>query len=227
MGNLSEAGATILFSYGFNGSSGQSPYKQKFDTPGFSDSSIFATTVIPLRLVFNDIILWNNRTPQSVRFCRPLKIQFAKETKELVLMEKEDIKDQINQLNILEIPLSTISYFSEEASESRNKLYKQDRQFHSRKTSRKNSLEDVFNRAMDTSDPYCSSINLNSRIKGHRTLNIPADVVSLFREINMHLSSQNGTSEQNKMEDEEKECYIENVCTDLLDHLVLENDDAI
>ena len=39
----------IIFIYGFDGSSGQAPYKQKFDGPGVKlDNSLFATTVIPL-----------------------------------------------------------------------------------------------------------------------------------------------------------------------------------
>ena len=52
----------IIFSYGFDGSSGQAAYKQKFDSPGVkSDNSLFATTVIPLRLVGNNnLILWIN-----------------------------------------------------------------------------------------------------------------------------------------------------------------------
>ena len=39
----------IIFSYGFDGSSAQAAYKQKFDSSGVkSDNSLFATTVIPL-----------------------------------------------------------------------------------------------------------------------------------------------------------------------------------
>ena len=38
-----------IFSYGFDGSSGQAAYKQKFDGLGVkSDNFLFATTVIPL-----------------------------------------------------------------------------------------------------------------------------------------------------------------------------------
>ena len=58
----------IIFTYGFDGSSGQAAYKQKFDSPGVkSDNSLFATTVTPLRLVANNnLILWNNQAPQSI-----------------------------------------------------------------------------------------------------------------------------------------------------------------
>ena len=79
----------IIFSYGFDGSSGQAEYKQKFDGPGVkSDNSLFATTVIPLRLVENNnLTLWNNQAPQSIKFCRPLKLEYMKKAKEHALKE--------------------------------------------------------------------------------------------------------------------------------------------
>ena len=80
----------IIFRYRFDGSPGQAAYKQKFNSPGVkSDNSLFATTVIPLRLVANNnLISWNNQAPQSIRFCRPLKLEYMMETKEHVLKEK-------------------------------------------------------------------------------------------------------------------------------------------
>ena len=73
----------IIFNLGFDGRSDQAAYKQKFDSSGVkSDNSLFATTAIPLRLVANNnFILWNNQAPQSIRFCRPLKLEYMKETK--------------------------------------------------------------------------------------------------------------------------------------------------
>ena len=73
---------TLVLSYGFDGSTGQSSFKQIFNTcaPESLDSSLFVTSVIPLKLLSsNNTIIWKNRTPQSVRFCRPLKIVFIKE----------------------------------------------------------------------------------------------------------------------------------------------------
>ena len=46
-----------------------------------------------------------------------------------------------------------VGFLAEDASESRNKLYKRDREMHARKNSRVNTLTDVFNRALDTTDP--------------------------------------------------------------------------
>lgn len=105
--NADEISAEIIFSSGFDGSSGHSMYKQKSDiTHTYSDTSLFATTVIPLRLqTHNKIILWNNRTPQSVRFCRPLKLEFIKESTEHILKEKQNIDKQIEDLQELQITL--------------------------------------------------------------------------------------------------------------------------
>jgi len=48
-----------------------------------SDDSLFATTKIFLKLMDHiGNVFWINRTPQSIRFCRPLKLDFVKETKE-------------------------------------------------------------------------------------------------------------------------------------------------
>jgi len=57
--------ADLILSYGLDGSSGQSNYKQGYSSeqPFTADSYIFATTVTPLRLIDAfSIILWNNKT---------------------------------------------------------------------------------------------------------------------------------------------------------------------
>ena len=66
----------------------------------------------------------------------------------------------IHAKQILENSVLPAGYFGEEASEVRNKIYKRDRESCARKNSRINNFEDVFNRAMDTSDPVISSISL-------------------------------------------------------------------
>lgn len=85
--------ATLIFSYGFDGSTGQSMFKQMFNenTPESFDQSLFVTSIIPLKLIsFSNQIIWLNRTPQSIRFCRPIKIEYVKETKEHILAEKKN-----------------------------------------------------------------------------------------------------------------------------------------
>ncbi|XP_044573606.1 uncharacterized protein LOC123257740 [Drosophila ananassae] len=91
----------LIVSYGFDGSSGHSMYKQRFECneKDTSDQSLFVTTIIPLKLIDDaGSIFWNNRTSQSVRFCRPLKMEFAKETKDHILAEKNDLDRQIEHL---------------------------------------------------------------------------------------------------------------------------------
>ena len=55
-----------------------------------------------------------------------------------------------------------IGMMGEDAAESRNKVYRQDRQFHFGKRSLQANFTDVFNRAMDSSDPIISSLSIAS-----------------------------------------------------------------
>lgn len=67
---------------------------------------MFATTLIPLRLsISTGLILWNNRTPQSVRYYRPIKLQFVKESRDVILAQKFCIEQQIAKLQVFEIML--------------------------------------------------------------------------------------------------------------------------
>jgi hypothetical protein len=57
-----------------------------------SDSDTFITSVAPLQLYStkisgDKIILWQNPRPSSVRFCRPIWMQFKKETAEFAKEE--------------------------------------------------------------------------------------------------------------------------------------------
>ena len=91
--------AQLICTWGFDGSSSQSNYKQAFQNDDADDSSMFATTVVPLRLVTPEgHVLWNNRTPQSVRFCRPLHLRFTKETREEIKSEKFQVEKEIEEL---------------------------------------------------------------------------------------------------------------------------------
>lgn len=107
----SEVEAVLMCSWGFDGSSGHSAYKQTYaDKPAkMSDENIFATTVIPLRLqTANNVVIWNNRTSQSSRFCRPIKIEYVKESADLIIKQKKAVEDKIEQLQSVEISLDNI-----------------------------------------------------------------------------------------------------------------------
>lgn len=91
----------LIFSYGFDGSTGHSLYKQRFELDDSSalDNSLFVTTIIPLKLIDElQRVIWVNKTPQSVRFCRPLKIEFVKESTALILKERENLDNQTQNL---------------------------------------------------------------------------------------------------------------------------------
>ncbi|CAH1108589.1 unnamed protein product [Psylliodes chrysocephalus] len=62
------------------------------EAEGSQDSSIFSTMLIPLRLTTS------NLTPQSLRFCRSIKLQYAKETKEHIMNEKNNLGKKIQNL---------------------------------------------------------------------------------------------------------------------------------
>ena len=86
----------------------------------------------------------------------------------------------IHAKQILENSVLPAGYFWEEASEARNKFYKTDREFHAKKNSTINNLEDIFNRAMDTSDPVISSISLQYRLKRRQNLTLPSEVIAVL-----------------------------------------------
>jgi len=91
----------LIVSYGFDGSTGHSMYKQRFEgyEPDTFDHSLFVTTLIPLQLLDSlGRVLWMNHTTQSIRFCRPLKMEFIKESKEHILKERNNLDEEIRKL---------------------------------------------------------------------------------------------------------------------------------
>lgn len=90
---------TLLCKWGFDGSSGQSEYKQIFSSSSATDSSVVITTLVPIRLVSdtNDI-LWENTQPSSTAFCRPIRMSFEKETVENIRKEKLRMDTEIAAL---------------------------------------------------------------------------------------------------------------------------------
>lgn len=58
-----------------------------------------------------------------------------------------------------------VGVLGEDAAESRNKYYRNDRLFHARKTSRIDNMADMFKRALVSSGIIISSISLQKRVK--------------------------------------------------------------
>lgn len=89
----------ILFcKWGFDGASSQSTYKQKFKDNNASDSSIFMTSFVPLKLVSGTDVVWTNPNPSSTRYCRPIKFEFTHENTEVCKKEYERMQAEISNL---------------------------------------------------------------------------------------------------------------------------------
>lgn len=92
---------TMKYKWGSDGSGSQNRYKQKCEG---DDSYILTTSVVPLQLSHTDLetenttILWQNPRTSSTRFCRPIKIEFRKETDDVIKSEFSLIQNQIDQL---------------------------------------------------------------------------------------------------------------------------------
>ena len=94
----------LYFKYGFDGSSSQNSYKQKFteeNGDSIDNSNIYVSSLVPLKLVTVaengtvSKILWVNDKPSSPMYCRPISIKFAKETTELIRREQKNLEEQI------------------------------------------------------------------------------------------------------------------------------------
>lgn len=84
----------------------QSQFKQKFDNESDSDANIFQSCFVPLRLVCgkdSEKVLWENRTPSSPRFCRPIRFRFVKETTDITNEEIVFVKNGIQSLVATEV----------------------------------------------------------------------------------------------------------------------------
>lgn len=95
-----EVSLTFIHKWGCDGSSGQSQYKQSFTEACISDNSIFMVSLVPLQLQNeNNYILWKNPHPSSPKYCRPIKFEYTKETKDKIINEVDRVKEQIAKLN--------------------------------------------------------------------------------------------------------------------------------
>lgn len=98
--NCQEINGKLIICWGFDGSSSQAQFNQRYSTANdHHESSLFVTSTLPLQLICdNGNILWANATPQSVKFCRPKSIVFEKESAELTRRTKEEFELEISNL---------------------------------------------------------------------------------------------------------------------------------
>lgn len=111
----SESVLMLTSKYGCDGTSGFSMYKQKF-VDSSTDESIFMISMVPISLfVVNENYkaqsIWENSKSNSTRLCRPLKFEFAKETKEKILLEMNTVRKEVQNLTPSKIELNGKTYF--------------------------------------------------------------------------------------------------------------------
>lgn len=99
----------LISKYGFDGASSQSRYKQKMDST-HDDSSIFMTSLSPLKLTCEDITVWENPKPCSAAYCRPVRFTFVKESETVVKEEHERVKAQISALQPSDFDSNMVSH---------------------------------------------------------------------------------------------------------------------
>ena len=83
----------------------QSIYKQKYDTSNTvielkHEESLFSTGFVPLLLKVEDAKIWKGENPSSCHFCRPLHLQYKKESS--MLEEETSKKSNIYVRDILQ-----------------------------------------------------------------------------------------------------------------------------
>ncbi|KAL0901178.1 hypothetical protein ABMA27_006487 [Loxostege sticticalis] len=90
----------MFLKWGCDGASGQSMYKQTFSDDNINDSSIFMCSMVPLKLYISNStdIVWQNPTPSSSRYCRPIYFKYEKENKELTKRIIDEIEEEIKHL---------------------------------------------------------------------------------------------------------------------------------
>lgn len=95
----------LFLKWGCDGSQ-QSQFKVKFENAADSDSNIFQSSLVPLRLQLKSSkkILWQNPVPSSPRFCRPIRMRFISESKDVTNEEINYVESQAESLNKTEVP---------------------------------------------------------------------------------------------------------------------------
>ena len=102
----------IMCKWGCDGSQ-QSQFKQRHYSDADSDANIFMTSFVPLQIVCGEDkkkIVWQNPTPSSFRFCRPIRFRYIKETTDITKEEISYVQDQIKSLKASEVEISGVKF---------------------------------------------------------------------------------------------------------------------
>ncbi|CAH1109407.1 unnamed protein product [Psylliodes chrysocephalus] len=100
----------LITKWGCDGSQ-QSQFQHSFSDLTSDDSNIFQSSMVPLRLQvhtgINKKIIWQNPTPSSTRFCRPIRIRFLYEIVDIIKEEIKYIEDHVKNLQSTEVQTSS------------------------------------------------------------------------------------------------------------------------
>ena len=93
----------ILYKYGSDGSGSHSRYALPIHDELNEDSDethVFATYICPIRvsIVGRDEVLWQNPAPSSPIYCRPVRLEFAKESDNIITQEFERMAEEIERM---------------------------------------------------------------------------------------------------------------------------------
>lgn len=99
----------LIYKWGCDGSN-QSEYRQALENDADSDAYIFQSSLVPLQLLSTttEKVIWKNPTPSSPCYCRPIRIQFVKESLDVTNQEVQYIQNAISALVQTEFELNGI-----------------------------------------------------------------------------------------------------------------------
>lgn len=62
------------------------------------ESHVYTTNIVPINIKFESHDVWDNPACGSNRLCRPFRIHFLKDTKELMVNEYNEFNNQVQEL---------------------------------------------------------------------------------------------------------------------------------
>lgn len=102
----------MVSKWGCDGASSQSQYKIPFQNSSDSDLSVLICSFVPLKIyetITNEIV-WENNSPSSTRFCRPIQFKFVKESETELKQCIAEIESQINSLIPFKFENTTVNH---------------------------------------------------------------------------------------------------------------------
>lgn len=106
----------VICKWGCDGSQ-QAKYKQRFEDATDTDSNMFMSSFVPLRITCGKEgkkNIWQNPTPSSPRYCRPIRFRFVKESVDVTKQEISYVEDAIKKLTPTEVILHEKKFIFEQ-----------------------------------------------------------------------------------------------------------------